>query len=97
MAAIAGCSRSFEGARREKQPARAPAVPGSLRREPAGGSSVVGLPLRVVVEAAPALLAQAAGLDHLLEERRRGEALLSVFVEHDVGDVVGRVEADEIK
>src|SRR6202035_3926855 len=51
----------------------------------------------VLVESAPALPAQAAGEDHLLQERRRREALLAVLLEHDVGDVVGGVQADEVE
>src|SRR5438067_11039965 len=51
----------------------------------------------VVVEAAARLAPVESGLDHSLEERRRGEAALAELVEHDLGDVVGRVESDEVE
>src|SRR5215213_4352644 len=51
----------------------------------------------VVVEASAGLAAVESGLDHALEERRRGEASLAELVEHDLGDVVGRVEPDEVE
>src|SRR5688500_20364413 len=64
--------------------------------EPSSGMSArAPLPLGVVVEAAPALAAEATRLDHLLEQRRRREALVPVLLEHDVGDVVGCVEAND--
>src|SRR5205085_11497990 len=55
------------------------------------------LRIAVVIEAAPCLAPVETGEDHTIEERRRGEAALAEFCEHDLGDVVGCVEADEIK
>ena len=52
---------------------------------------------RVVVEALAALAAVEPRLDHPLQQRRRREALLAELVEHDVRDVVGRVEPHEVQ
>src|SRR6266568_7219745 len=51
----------------------------------------------IVVEALAALPAIHPGEDHTLEEGRRGVALLSVFREHDLGNLVGRIQADEVE
>ena len=51
----------------------------------------------VLIEAFSALPAQFPREHHALEERRRGEHRVLVLVEHDVRDVVRRVEADEIE
>src|SRR3989442_6901662 len=50
---------------------------------------------RVVVEALAALAAVQAGEDHAFEERGRRVAALAVLGEHDLGDLVGRVEPNE--
>src|SRR5213078_47586 len=51
----------------------------------------------IVVEALAALPAVHAGQHHALEERRRGVALLAVLGEHDLGDLVGRIQPDEVE
>src|SRR5439155_2573878 len=51
----------------------------------------------IVVEARSRFPSEASGQDHFSKQRRRCEPLLAIFVEHDVGDEVGRVEADEIE
>src|SRR2546425_6670580 len=52
---------------------------------------------RVVVEALAALAAVQAGEDHAFEERGRRVAALAVLGEHDLGDLVGRVEPHEVE
>src|SRR5688572_14470654 len=69
----------------------------SGRRSGLGGRTPRPRRPGVVVETPAALLTQPPGLHHLLEQRRRGEALLSVLLEHDVGDVIGGVQAHEIE
>src|SRR5438132_11389844 len=51
----------------------------------------------IVVEALAALPAIHPGQNHTLEERRRGVALLSVPGKHDLGDRVGRIQANEFE
>src|SRR5215204_4033463 len=51
----------------------------------------------VVVEAAPALPAEEAGRHHLLQQRRRGVLRLVHLLVQDAGDVVGRVQTDEVQ
>src|SRR5450830_9478 len=51
----------------------------------------------VAVEAPPGLAAELAGEHHLLHKRRRRETFLAILVEHDLADVVGRVDPDEIE
>src|SRR6266545_364719 len=53
--------------------------------------------LRIIVEPAAGLAAVEPGLHHALEERGRGEALLTELVEHDVGDRVGGVQPHEVE
>src|ERR1044071_5947789 len=55
------------------------------------------LRVAVVVKAAPALSAIKPRQHHALQQERRRETLLFKLVEHDVGDVVGRIESDEIE
>src|SRR5258708_18302456 len=52
---------------------------------------------RVIVKALPRFPAMHAREDHALEQRRRRVPGLAVLLEHDLGDVVRRVEADEIE
>src|SRR2546427_12376226 len=52
---------------------------------------------RVVVEALAALAAVQAGEDHAFEEPGQRGAVLAVFGAHDLGDLVGRVEALEVE
>src|SRR5262245_29895492 len=52
--------------------------------------------LGVVVKTSSRLPAVETCQHHSLQQRWRGEALLAKFVEHDFGDVIRRVEADEI-
>src|SRR5207253_9473723 len=56
------------------------------RREPARS-----LRLPVLVETAAGLAPQPARQDPPPQQRRRREALLAIFVEHDLGDRVGGV------
>src|SRR5262245_41496413 len=51
---------------------------------------------RIVVEAAAALAPEEAGHHHPLHQGRCREPLLPELLEHDVGNVVGRVDADQI-
>src|SRR6266550_9391626 len=51
----------------------------------------------IVVEALAALPAIHPGQDHALEERRWGVALLSVLGKHDLGDLVCRIQANEVE
>src|SRR4051812_24423386 len=51
----------------------------------------------VIVETCAGLAAEAAGQHHFAEQRRRRETLLLVFGVHHVGDVVSRIESDEIE
>src|SRR5579863_174050 len=53
--------------------------------------------VRIIVEAATRLAPVPTGKNHALQQRRRREALLLEFIEHDVGDVIGCVQADEIE
>src|SRR6202140_1529823 len=50
-----------------------------------------------VVEAASRFAAVPAGEDHAFKQRRRGEAALAEFVEHDIRNVIGGVETHEIE
>src|SRR5258705_12922394 len=52
---------------------------------------------RVIVKALPRFPAMHAREDHALEQRRRRVPGLAVLLEHDLGDVVRRVEANEIE
>src|SRR5438067_1125063 len=51
----------------------------------------------IVVEALAALPAIHSCQNHALEERRRRVALLAVLGEHDLGDLVGRIQTDEVE
>src|SRR5213596_450018 len=51
----------------------------------------------IVVEALAALPAIHSCQNHALEERRRRVALLAVLGEHDLGDLVGRIQSDEVE
>src|SRR5947199_600949 len=51
----------------------------------------------IVVEALAALPASHPGQDHSFEERRWGVTLLAVLGEHDLGDLVGRIQPDEVE
>src|SRR5215472_16527578 len=51
----------------------------------------------IVIKAATGFSAVPAGEDYALEQRRRGETLFLELVEHDLGDVIGSVQADEIE
>src|SRR5216683_7512738 len=53
--------------------------------------------IRVVVEAFTAFASVPAGHHHAFQKSGRGEAPLLEFLEHDLTDVVGGVEADEIE
>src|SRR5829696_7495630 len=53
--------------------------------------------LRVVVEALPRFPPVHPGEHHALEQGWRRVALLAVLVEHDLGDLVRRVEPDEVQ
>ncbi len=51
----------------------------------------------VLIESLARLLPQASGQDHPLQQGWRRVGGLAVLLEHDVGDVVRRVEADEVQ
>src|ERR1051326_6686553 len=53
--------------------------------------------IRVVVKSAACLLAVMARQNQALQQRGRRESLLAEFVEHDIGDVIGRLQTDEIQ
>src|SRR5882672_7839105 len=53
--------------------------------------------LSVFVEAAARFSPHVPREHHPFQERRRGELGLAELLEHDVGDVVGRVKADEVE
>src|SRR3954471_6448247 len=52
---------------------------------------------RVVVESLSRFLAEHPCQHHSFQQRWRCVAALSVFGEHDLGDLVNRVEADEVE
>src|SRR5437899_7099238 len=64
---------------------------------PSPSPDVSPQPLRVTVESLAGLLPQPAGEDHALEQRRGGVPRLAKLLEQDGGDVVRRVEADEVE
>src|SRR5712691_1411113 len=53
--------------------------------------------IRIVVKPLARLAAVPSGHHQSLQEWRRGEAALFEFVEHYMGDVISRVQADEIE
>src|SRR5688572_12243589 len=53
--------------------------------------------LRVIIEPSAALFPQPPGQHHALQQRRRREPRLAILLEHDVRDVIRRVEPDVIK
>src|SRR5215467_11250506 len=55
------------------------------------------LRIGVVVESAPGLAAVPTREDHPLQQRRGSKALFLKFVEHDLRDVVGGVEAHKVQ
>src|SRR5580704_7291084 len=54
-------------------------------------------PLFIVVESLAALAAVASGEHHALEQRRRRHDWILELVEHDLGNVIRGVEADEVE
>src|ERR1044072_7666354 len=52
--------------------------------------------LRVVVEAAARFAAVQSRQNHALQQWWRGETLFAKLIEHDLGDVVRRIEPNEI-
>src|SRR5712692_8564828 len=55
------------------------------------------LRVRVIKKAAAGFSAVPSRQNHALQQRRRREALLLELVEHDVGDVIGGIEPDEVE
>ena len=54
-------------------------------------------PFLILIKALAALSSELAGEHHALEERRCREHRVLVLIEHDVRDVVRRVEADKVE